>query len=49
MNETIRSWGLGKIIAIIILILVVVLAVIGKMVGLEALLIGGLALAILLT
>ena len=45
MAETVRAWGLGGILALIILILCIVLAVIGKLPVLEALLIGGLALA----
>jgi predicted membrane channel-forming protein YqfA (hemolysin III family) len=45
MNETIKSWGLGAILAIVVLILVIVLAVIGKMPALEAVLFGMLALA----
>ena len=45
MNETIKGWGLGGILAIVILILSIVLAVIGQIPTLEASLIGGLALA----
>ena len=43
--ETVKSWGIGGIIAIIILILVILLAILGRMQPLEAFLIGGLALA----
>lgn len=48
--ETVRGWGLGWIIALVVLIICVVLAFIGHgLTGSEALLlIGALALAILL-
>jgi hypothetical protein len=45
MNVTLPPWGLGGIIAVIVLILVIVLCVIGKLAFLPALLWGLLALA----
>ena len=50
MNESVKAFfSIGKIIAVIILILVILLAVLGKMVALDAWLIGGLAAAIILS
>ena len=45
MAETVRSWGLGGIIAIIVLILCLVLMVIGRLPILEGGLLAALALA----
>lgn len=49
MNEQLKAFGIGKIIALVILIVVIILAVIGQMRGPDAWLFGGLAAAIVLS
>lgn len=48
MEERIRSYGIGAILALLVLVAVVVLSLIGKLDAYPAMLIGALALARLL-